>query len=246
MSGDLHKLNGAALLERLGKLPTNEPSEPFLVGESAKRAHEGAEDARVHIHLKKCGVPEGLALATAAGKVHEGTEYPAVEVMRQWTTKDGAVFLLLAGGTGSGKTTAAVETLRLARSPFYGYDSNGTVFASWQYDSRKGLFVSATTLEEHAPWTDDGEELWKRVKKVPLLVVDDLGAESQNEKGPFLSAFQELVRHRHAEELRMVITTNVDGTTFKKRYGSRILDRITEKGVVHNCGTVSLRGRLAP
>lgn len=237
---DLHKPD----FSRLASLPTSVPDEPHLVGEAAKRAHESAEDARVQLHFQACGVPASLAEASAAGRVLSGDTYPAMEAMRDWTTRPGAVFLLLAGGVGSGKTTAAVETLRLARSQAWLMDSDGAVFSSWRFDSSKGLFVSAVDLEEKAPWSFDGDALWKRCRTVRLLVVDDLGSETQNEKSPFISAFQDLVRRRHAEELKTVITTNVDGVTFKKRYGARVLDRITERGVVHNCGNTSLREKL--
>jgi DNA replication protein DnaC len=77
------------------------------------------------------------------------------------------------------------------------------------------------------------------------LVVDDLGTEMQSEKGPFAGAFQDLIRRRHADDARTVLTTNLDGKTFKTRYGARVLDRIMEKGIAFNAGNESLREKLA-
>lgn len=245
MSDEPRKFDPNALMKKLASLPTTEKDPPAIYGEAARRAHEESEERSLESHLVKCGVPSSLASASAAGKVADGPRYPAVEALRDWTTRPGAVFLLLAGGAGSGKTTAAVEALRLARSPFYGYDSGGTVFYSWQYDARKGMFLSAVDLDEHAPWTPEGERMWTRAKKVRLLVVDDLGTETQTEKGPFLASFQELMRKRHADELQTVFTTNLDGATFKARYGARVLGRITERGIAFNAGNESKRGSLA-
>lgn len=232
-------------MERLARIPTTEPDEPHLVGDEARKAHEEQQESSLGEHYARCGVPSSIyELASQGGVNNDSLNFPAMGAMKNWSAKDGAIFLLLAGGSGSGKTTAAVEALRLCRSPFYAYDSDGNIFGSWQYDSRRGMFISSVDLAEHASWTPTGESLWGRARKVSLLVLDDLGTEMQTEKGPFLSEFQDLIRRRHANSLRTVVTTNLDSKTFRVRYGARVLDRMLEKGMAFNAGNESKRGRL--
>jgi DNA replication protein DnaC len=230
-------------LASMQTLPATEPDEPRLVGDAARRAHEAAQESQLGIHLARCGVPRDIRDRIAAGL--DAQHFSATAAVRGWAQRQDAVFLLLGGGVGSGKSTAAAEVLKLARGPFYGYDSDGGVFGSWRYEARRGAYISAVDLSDRAIWTDDGARLWERARTVPWLVLDDVGTETQNERGPFLADFQNLIGQRHANNLRTVLTTNLDGKTFRTRYGARVLDRLLEKGVAFDAGAQSKRRRLA-
>ena len=82
--------------------------------------------------------------------------------------------------------------------------------------------------------------------KVPLLVIDDLGAEFNDSKGFFASLLDELIDARYSHKLATIVTSNLDLEAFKTRYGVRIVDRIREAGRFVGCGAESLRRSPTP
>ncbi len=121
-------------------------------------------------------------------------------------------WLFLEGNYGCGKThlAAAVANYRLA-----------------QGDSV--LFMTVPDLLDHlratfGPTSDiTYDDLFDRVRNVPLLILDDLGAESPT---PWAreKLFQ-IINHRYLHRLSTVITTNVDLDRLDPRVRSRLLDR---------------------
>lgn len=110
--------------------------------------------------------------------------------------------LVLAGGKGCGKSTAAV----------------------WAIAERGGgHFRYAGELAGLS--RDDDER--RRVTRAPLLVIDDLGVEYLDDKGWFAAFFDEVIVRRHDNELKTIITTNLPKAKFSARYRSeRVLDRL--------------------
>ncbi len=121
-------------------------------------------------------------------------------------------WLLFQGNFGSGKThlAVAIANYRLAQ----GDDV---------------LFLTVPDLLDHlratfGPSSEIGyDELFERVRNVPLLVLDDLGAESPT---PWAQEklFQ-LINHRYQHRLATVITTNVEPGKLDPRVRSRLVDR---------------------
>lgn len=189
----------------------------------ASEAAEGAAQdrrrraARLH---EEGGFPL-LALDAAAAP----RETPAMAAARRFAASDRTV-LVLAGGVGAGKTSAAA---------WLALDHGGEASA----------FLRATELERRGRY-DHELTTWLRARS--LLVIDDLGAEVLDGKGVFVSLLDEVVDRATGNRQRVVITTNLrqrakDGSApqFVERYGARIESRLHAGGMWADCGADDLR-----
>jgi DNA replication protein DnaC len=121
-------------------------------------------------------------------------------------------WLLFQGNYGSGKThlAVAIANHRLERG-------------------ENVLFMTVPDLLDHlrstyGPTSEmEYDDLFERVRNSPLLVLDDLGAESAT---PWAQEkmFQ-LINHRYLHRLNTVITTNVELDKLDPRIRSRLVDR---------------------
>ena len=233
--------------ERLSSMPTG-PAEPTVPALERKRLHEEQQEVRFADHLSACGVPLRNIELLTSGTALEDTA--AVLGVRQWL-RSGKGFLLLAGGFGTGKTTAACAALKMARSAAWFIGDDDLPVQSWNYDHRMGLFARAAELSSTSPYAQEGRGVWSRVRRVPWLVVDDLGMERMDNAGIWAEQFDLLVDCRYGgdgrgqRELRTVFSTNLDEEGFTARYHGRVMDRIKDAGLVVLCGGKSLRGRVA-
>lgn len=131
--------------------------------------------------------------------------------------------LVLSGSPGSGKSFAAGRFL---------YDTSaGNTWTT-------ARFVDVSTLAR-MPRYD--EKAMKEIEEASALVIDDLGMEFDDKSGAFRSLLDAVINARYANALKTVITTNLDATAFKARYGERVADRIREVGAFVVCGGESLR-----
>jgi DNA replication protein DnaC len=127
-------------------------------------------------------------------------------------------WLLLRGGYGCGKThlAAAVANYRLERG-------------------HPVLFLNTPDLLDHlrAAYSPSAEttydERFDQVRTTPLLILDDLGAQSNTEWAQ--EKLFQIINHRYATRLPTVITTNLDEDEFEPRLRSR-LGHVGENGVV--------------
>jgi len=148
-------------------------------------------------------------------------EVRATEPMEVARQNQACKLLVLAGKAGAGKTVAACWLVA-------------------QPKTKTALFVKAAQL---ARWQRYDEDEVDRLIDPGLLVIDDLGAEFNDERGSFLTLLDEVLVRRLEEKRRTVVTTNLDAGEWEARYGIRILDRIRESGVFYQFGGPSLRGR---
>lgn len=246
-SGDPRSKGLREILARYATQPAARPVPEGPLGDAAREQYEREQEAKTADHLAACGVP-----ANAIARVVGGFEStPAVVAMREWA-KSAAPFLVLVGGVGSGKTTAAALTLKLARKPAYFYDDAGSVVTSWRYVAARGMWIEAVQLANTSPWKDgEGKEVWDRARAAHWLVIDDLGEERASSE-VWREHFQSLINHRYQcskDGLRTVITSNLPPREFVRgsapqtsyRYGPRVADRLCESGLVFSCGDKSLR-----
>lgn len=186
------------------------------------------EALRTQAKLVKRGVPAKDADRILADSL-KNTK--AMKAARSFLENASERMLVLSGSRGCGKTTAAAW-IAAQRCPdeYRGYSyeeieaSRG--FVPWPGDKHP-RFVDASRLARVSRYRD--EEM-KPLEECSMLVIDDLGIEFVDEKGSFLSTLDGLINARYAANLRTVITTNLRGEDFKKRYGERISDRIREVG----------------
>ncbi len=120
-------------------------------------------------------------------------------------------WLLLKGAYGCGKThlAAAIGNERIKRGD-------------------EVLFITTPDLLDHlrsafGPTSETGyDELFDRVRNVPLLILDDLGVENPSQWAQ--EKLFQLLNHRYANRIPTVITTNVSVDSFDPRIRSRLLD----------------------
>lgn len=145
--------------------------------------------------------------------------------------------LVLAGGTGGGKTTAAA-------------------WLGLKGTDRMPGFIRASELERRGRYDKDLRE-W--LPERTSLVIDDLGAEVLDAKGVFRSLLDEIVDDFYSSKRRLIITTNLKGKIddahraecvaagrdpepqFRERYGDRVRSRVIQIGQWAECGNTDLR-----
>ena len=71
---------------------------------------------------------------------------------------------------------------------------------------------------------NENGNLLDELKKAPLLILDDLGAEKPT--GWTAERLYELINYRYMEELPIIVTTNCKPDDLKARLGERIFDRL--------------------
>lgn len=149
-------------------------------------------------------------------------ETDAMRALAAWR-RGGKTFLVLEGGVGVGKTVAAAS---FAARP-------GGLFRKAADVARLSSFDAAT---------------WDMLYRSPALALDDLGAESLDEKGWARNAILGLLDRRYDDAAPTVITTNLGIESFRERYGQdggRLFDRLKEAAEWVAIGGASMR-RAAP
>lgn len=141
--------------------------------------------------------------------------------------------LLLAGTCGNGKTT----TLRAVQSVVMLL--NNTI-----YSHRSDLRIGNRLLEakEIAKLSEKDGQL-AVYKTVPVLFLDDLGREPTEvlKYGNVTSPITELLEYRYNQRLTTIVTTNLEPSEVRQKYGDRIADRFNEMFAVVSYTGVSYR-----
>ena len=114
--------------------------------------------------------------------------------LREMMTR--GIGILLWGPNGRGKTGVAVVVCKEARRRGY------TVLFSECGDLKRCV------IERIA--FDEDQSMLDRARSVDLLVLDDLGKGVQDRTGFGARLLDELIRHRNANQLATIITTNMD------------------------------------
>jgi DNA replication protein DnaC len=172
-----------------------------------------SEMVRRQASRRDLGIPSRVTKALLALEVND-----AVRGAKAWLTSE-KHWLVLGGAVGTGKSVAAAHALEL--SP-----GRGAWVTSGGFATLVGGFSGQTECD--------------RLKHIDTLVVDDFGTEHLSSFAE--AVFFEVLAARHENELRTVITHNLDRKAFRQRIGSRLADRIANDCVYVECAGVSRRG----
>lgn len=212
-----HEANRIAEAHRLGITPEEL--------DRRKAAAERKDDpARAKWLARYDGIqPRALLEAVYDGRLDETVGIRAVD---RWLSSPGdAPCLVLLGGTGSGKTIAALHAIRRLEG---------------------ARFVRAPELGGAVRPTLDERKLGQEEldpRRVRLLVIDDLGAEQLTPR--FEQALFLAIDARQDLSRRTIITSNLGKGDFRGRYDSRVIDRLNAIARVVSLGGDSLRPKRA-
>lgn len=183
----------------------------------ASRAFDDAAEAKTATRYRESrwesnGIPRRFWDMLHAS--HTGSGGPdatfAVEKVQQFLRRDDkASILVLAGGTGCGKTVAA--SVAVAFHP-------GKLVKAAEF-VRIGMFPDSA-----------GKETLRDFENAKVGVIDDMGAEPQDSKGYAYAALFDAFEGRYDAGAKTIITTNLTIDEFRARYGtgvgSRFWDRV--------------------
>jgi len=143
----------------------------------------------------------------AAGEYAENLEY---------NVRMGRGLIFWSRDTGTGKTLLA--SLLAKKALVDGYDVYFTPF-----NEMISTFTSG--------WKDEEEKTWfiKRVRNVPILVVDDIGKEAKGASNMIDAMFDMVMRHRVSAGLPTIITTNLEPQDIKAGYGRFVMSLLSEQ-----------------
>jgi DNA replication protein DnaC len=184
---------------------------PELGCETGQRASRQQEMARLSALFAETKLPEKYRTATLG----DFADAPAL-LQQVEAAIDANRGLVLWGTFGTGKTHLAAAVVRRRLS-------EGVI----------GLFIKTPALLNRMRATFDKDstgptaaELLAAVKRVPLLVLDDLGVEKTTDW--VLETLYEIVDSRYCDGLPLVITTNLTAPELRKQIGKRIASRLAE------------------
>lgn len=156
-----------------------------------------------------------------------------LRLVAETLTGDGHKFgLLLAGTCGNGKTTtmrAVQSVVKLLNNTYY---------------NRSGQRIGNRLLEaKEITGLSDKDGQLTVYKTVPVLFLDDLGREPTEvlKYGNVTSPITELLEYRYNQRLTTIVTTNLEPSEIREKYGDRIADRFNEMFALVSYTGVSYR-----
>jgi DNA replication protein DnaC len=207
-----------------------------VVAEAKRRQADRERENALHLRadlLRQSGfgnraVDTGLAEALAPAKATEAMRLAHDFIASNFGRDNERNVLILAGGTGTGKTSAAALCALLSPLSAPALIRAGMLERRGRYD--RG---------ELGPWLDSRS----------LLVIDDLGTEPLDGKGYFVALLDEIVDRFHDDRKPLVITTNLavrrakpdEQPQIEERYEARIVSRLLESATWAACGNHDLR-----
>ena len=166
----------------------------------------------------------------------------ALQAAQEWR-RCAAPLLVLSGPVGTGKSLAAAWALW----DWWVASARRNPWGKLVYHEGR-CWIAAPHLARLQAWSEDVQA----IEAAPILVLDDLGEEEATPR--ILSLISGVITTRFAEQRPSIITTNLDGKTFRDRYGERLIDRLRESGLRQDgkarwwikCDGKSLRGTVEP
>ena len=164
-------------------------------------------------YAEKCGLPPRYHDADLYKMDVDNNNQEAVKAAYDFLENPRSC-LLLTGDTGRGKTwIAAAITRELILQGLAPLFTTASDLFSLLADSYR---------------RDSFEASFAKIKKLPALIIDDLGVEKTTDRA--LEHMYGLIDFRYSWEKGTVITSNLSGRDIGERYGTRIMSRIKQSG----------------
>ncbi len=154
-------------------------------------------------------------------------ESPGVGAAREWWASDSPL-LFMGGKSQYGKTTAAVVAMQLAAT----LESPAESVPGPIWEPAYALMVKAYELPRLSLYEKADVRRWERMKRVRLLVLDDLGVEIRSDTVTMLvtelveGRLRQFEKETGPRRLRTIITTNLASKDVLERYGARVYNRL--------------------
>jgi DNA replication protein DnaC len=143
----------------------------------------------------------------------------ATRYVAEWVRSSKRAILILGGGVGTGKSTAA---------------------AYWHL-KHGGAWCHATELIERTkPWNHETNSYQPLPMGSEFMVLDDLGTE-RGLRSRVAEAVEQFAVKRNSKGMRTIITTNLPKSELRARYGERFADRLNQCATYVHTGDKSLR-----
>jgi hypothetical protein len=183
-----------------------------------------SEDAWRYEQLRRTGCPDGHVVAIQKRL----EERSCLKAARDWATDGMQWSLILSGGPGCGKTTAAA-------------------WAAHQMSMRnyRPKWVRCAAVVDAPMFGGEAELLKHRCRNAGLLVLDDIGAGArERDAKPWLGWLDDVLDARWANKRKTIITTNMTPGPLAQWLGARLCDRLNE-GTIHATAEASMRRKSA-
>lgn len=184
-------------------------------GTDAFKLPMSAADAEVYIR----GAFEAQVESRGGVVQYDDMTVRNLRLVAETLTGDGHKFgVLLAGTCGNGKTTmmrAVQSVVQLLNNTYY------------RCGERIGNYLAEAKEIAALP---DKTGVLKIYQATPLLFLDDLGREPTEvmKFGNVTSPITELLEYRYNQRLTTLVTTNLEPSEVRQKYGDRIADRFNE------------------
>lgn len=163
-------------------------------------------------------------------KGQESAFCAAVEFVKDYTAGKKPKGLVIVGPVGSGKTFLAAAIIHdVIMSMPVSRENQIRGLRGIAIGTPDAMFYSTVELyndmrHEQSKYADDAVDVINAVKRKPLIVLDDIGAEKPSEWTR--ERLYEIVDYRYRNELPTIVTSNIFGETLKEFLSERIHDRL--------------------
>lgn len=162
----------------------------------------------------------------------------AIDFIEQHTSGNPTNGIMLMGGVGSGKTCFAAAIANaiidnyddidevMAEQAERNHEADSNYYTPLRFTNVADLLSKIRAGYGSNSHTDSPHEIINRLKKTPLLILDDLAVERASEWSN--TQLYEIIEHRYSEMLPIIVTTNAVPDELKEKEGERIFDRLRE------------------